>query len=118
MKIAFDIDDTLFKIRLDKRDQVPDFDLFQVLRWFHQNGDDVYVWSAGGIDFATNFVRRMGIDDIVTIIRKGAIRVDIAFDDMETDLATVDVKVNRDSPLEDLIEITKHESFSKKGIED
>ena len=118
MKIAFDIDDTLHKIRLDKRDQVPDFDLLQVLRWFYQNGDEVYVWSAGGHDYANNFVRRMGIDDMVTVIRKGEIKVDIAFDDMETNLATVDVKVNRDSTQEEVKEITTHESISKKETED
>jgi hypothetical protein len=28
-------------------DQVPDFGLIQVLRWFVANGDDVYVRSAG-----------------------------------------------------------------------
>ncbi|MCP6727568.1 MAG: hypothetical protein KJI69_06170 [Patescibacteria group bacterium] len=117
MKIAFDIDDTLHKIRLDKRDQVPDFDLFQVLRWFHGNGDEVYVWSAGGIDYATNYVRRMGIDSMVTVIRKGAIKVDISFDDMETNLATVDVKVNRDSTEEEVKEITSNESISKKESE-
>lgn len=116
MKIAFDIDDTLFKIRLDKKDQVPDFELLQVLRWFHQNGDDVYVWSAGGIDFANRFVTKMGIDDIVTVIRKGSIKVDIAFDDMETNLATVDVKVNRESTQEEVKEVTSHESFTEEII--
>lgn len=95
MKICFDIDDTLYKIRLDRRDQVPDYDLIQVLRWFHKNGDEVFVWSAGGIDYAETFVKKFGLDDLVTVVTKGSFKPDIAFDDCETNLAKVDVRINR-----------------------
>ncbi len=63
MHIAFDVDDTLYKctypeknvLELPKLVQVPDYDLIQVLRWFHQNGDTLYVWSgAGAFSLNTN----------------------------------------------------------------
>ncbi len=122
MRVAFDIDDTLWKCRYlvpdcdencprpyctvhnPKMDQVPDYDLIQVLRWFHANGDDVYVWSAGGVDYAQTIVRRLGLDQFVTVIPKrepqdGNIFIDIAFDDCETQLARVDVRVKRTRPM-------------------
>ena len=118
MKIAFDIDDTLFKIRVNKRDQVPDYDLIQVLKWFYQNGDEIYVWSAGGIDYTENFVKKMGLDDMVAVIRKGSIKVDIAFDDEETNLAIVDVKINRNTDTEQLREISiqTQEKIKKRNL--
>lgn len=96
MKIAFDIDNSLYKIRLNKKDQVPDYDLIQVLRWFCQNGDEVFVWSAGGVDYTKTFVRKLGLDDLVTVVEKGSFKPDIAFDDCETGLAKVDIKIKRE----------------------
>ncbi|MFA5396025.1 MAG: hypothetical protein WC346_08470 [Methanogenium sp.] len=107
MRVCFDIDDTLYKIRMDKRDQVPDYDLIQVLRWFCQNGDDVYVWSAGGIEYAKVFVQKLGLDDIVTVVEKGSFKPDIAFDDCETKLGRVDIKVKRETTEEDIMNIAK-----------
>lgn len=121
MRIAYDIDDTLWKIcKHDKEcrknpddcdvtdldsfcnvhrpssHQVPDYDLIQVLRWFHQNGDTVYVWSAGGVHYAKDIMTKLGLIHLVTIIPKGKNQdIDICFDDMKTNLAKVDVRVNR-----------------------
>lgn len=96
LKVAFDIDDTLWKIRRDHGDQVPDYDLIAVLRWFYKNGDKVFVWSAGGVDYAKSIVRRLGLDDMVEVIVKEKRNdIDVAFDDAETGLAKVDVPVKR-----------------------
>lgn len=125
MKIAFDIDDTLYKIVPDDNPhraireaeltctcgtehkafkQVLDYDLLQVLRWFVNNGDEVYVWSAGGIDYAQHFVDKFGIEGVTVVgkmrtdkegVGTGMLKMDIAFDDCETRLAKVDVRVNR-----------------------
>lgn len=115
-KIAFDIDDTLYKIRKEERDQVPDYDLIQVLRWFYNNGDDVYVWSAGGIDYAKTFVKKLGLDKMVTVIPKVALgddsnphQIDIAFDDCETKLAKVDIQIKRETYLEELEKLSDKE---------
>ena len=94
MKVAFDIDDTLMKVRSADGVPVPDYDLIQVLRWFAQNGDDVIVWSGGGVSYAEMIVRRLGIEHLVTVTAKGSLRADICFDDMNAEgLATVPVQV-------------------------
>lgn len=95
MRVAFDIDDTLWKVREKQLDQVPDYDLIQLVRWFAGNGDEVFFWSAGGVDYATQIIRKLGLDELGTVIEKGSIKVDIAFDDQETNLGIVDVKVRR-----------------------
>jgi len=104
MKIAFDIDDTIWKVRTEKPfGQVPDYNLILVLKWFYDNGDTVYVWSAGGVNYAQQIVEKLGLEGMVTVIPKGELntphpdnpKIDIAFDDCETNLATVDVKVRR-----------------------
>lgn len=98
MNIAFDIDDTLWKIRKEEgfMDQVPDYDLIQVLRWFYQNGDTIYFWSAGGEDYCQTIVTKLGLDEYGTVIEKGSIQPDIAFDDMEVSLGKVNVRVRRE----------------------
>lgn len=104
MKVAFDIDDTLWKIDRKLKAQVPDYDLIQVLRWFYNNGDEVFVWSAGGLDYAQQIVDKLGLTEMVTVIPKISMAkllekrytgMDIAFDDCETNLAKVDVQVRR-----------------------
>ncbi len=96
--IAFDIDNTLAKIVLQdgKQCQIPDYDLIQVLRWFVKNGDKVYVWSAGGIDYAKTWIYKLGLCDYVKVIPKMRhSKMDIAFDDCETNLAKIDIIVKR-----------------------
>lgn len=108
MKIAFDVDDTIWKIRIREvdgkkiGDQVPDYDIIQVLRWFVQNGDDVFVWSGGGVDYAQHIVDKLGLTELVKVLPKVRLyddsnpyEIDIAFDDSETKLAKVDVLVKR-----------------------
>lgn len=118
MKVAFDIDDTLWKIErwLDEEGnkrfrQVPDYDLIAVLRWFVKNGDDVFVWSAGGVGYAQNWVEKFGLDKLVKVIPKISMPklretpyqgMDIAFDDCETNNARVDVLVRREKDEEDV----------------
>lgn len=103
LNVAFDIDDTLWKIREDKKGQCPDYDLINVLKWFVNNGDNVYVWSAGGVDYAKQIVWKLGLDHLVTVIPKGKLNerhpdnppMDLSFDDCEVNLARVDVNVKR-----------------------
>ena len=99
--ICFDIDDTLWRIRLDKHDQVPDYDLIAVMRWFYMNGDTVYVWSAGGVDYAKQICSKLGIDEYVDeIIPKGDFfgTADITFDDEEVSLGKTNIHVQREGP--------------------
>lgn len=96
IKVAFDIDDTLWKIRVDQRDQVPDYDIIQVLRWFAKNGDEIYFWSAGGMDYCQTIINKLGLDELGTVVEKGSFKPDIAFDDCEAYLGQVTVRVQRD----------------------
>ena len=100
MRIAFDIDDTLYKVSDDRKRQVPDYELIQVLRWFYNNGNTILVWSAGGIDYAQQIVDKLGLTLMVTVIRKGAADdrrgvIDICFDDETVTNGIVNVKVKR-----------------------
>lgn len=107
LNICWDIDDTIWKVRLRETesghkvgDQVPDYDLIQVLRWFYNNGDNCFIWSAGGTEYAYKIAEKLGLDEMVTIIAKPPLdgndpRIDISFDDCEVNLAKVSVLVNR-----------------------
>ncbi|HXP49425.1 MAG TPA: hypothetical protein VN922_05700 [Bacteroidia bacterium] len=107
INVAFDIDDTLYKISKYKEDgknrflQVPDYPLVGVLRWFHNNGDNIYVWSAGGVLYAEQIVVKLGLSEWVTkvIPKDTASRdfygIDIAFDDADPNMGKVNVKINR-----------------------
>ncbi len=104
-KIAFDIDNTLAKIVLqnDKVTQIPDYDLIQNLKWFVSNGDEVFAWSGGGVDYVKMWLTRLGLSDIVKAIPKVAFGkthpdIDIAFDDAESNLAKVTIRVKRALP--------------------
>lgn len=78
-------------------DQVPDYDLIQVLRWFYKNGDTVVIWSAGGIDYAEQIATKLGLNDMVLIVNKGesTIKPDITFDDQAVTMGKVNVLVTR-----------------------
>jgi phosphoserine phosphatase len=102
LKIAFDIDDTLWKVNRKYGRQEPDYDLIQVLRWFYNNGNKIYVWSGGGVDYAQQIVDKLGLTEMVEVIQKVKLgdksnpnEIDIAFDDEETNLAKVDIIVKR-----------------------
>jgi len=103
INVAFDIDDVLWKIDRKHLRQIPDYNMIGVLMWFHDNGDQVFVWSAGGIDYAKTIVDNLGLTDFVKVIEKESykklhnrLEIDLAFDDCETKLAKVDVNVKRE----------------------
>ena len=104
-KICFDIDDTIAKIIKQENNyvQAPDYDLIQVMRWFINNGDEVYAWSAGGVDYTESWLRKLGLFDQVKAIpkvgwdtNKEDFEIDIAFDDCETNLGKVNILVKRE----------------------
>lgn len=107
MKIAFDIDDTLWKINVKHLRQEPDYELIQVLKWFYNNGDEVLVWSAGGVDYAQTIVDKLGFTDMVKVIPKKLTddmdTPDLTFDDENVRLGRVNIRVKRDRRPDDFI---------------
>jgi hypothetical protein len=104
VRVAFDIDDTLRRLRAKEDgenrvtvDAIPDYDLIAVLRWFHGNGDSVFAWSAGGVEYTRNAITNLGLDQMVTIIPKmSGLDMDIIFDDQDAKaLGKILVKVKR-----------------------
>lgn len=94
MRIAFDVDDTLIipSVVTGNRD-IPNYETIAIFRWFQAQGNEMIIWSGSGIDWATTWAEKLGLQ--ARIIVKGSEPVDIAFDDMEVTLGTVNVKVKR-----------------------
>lgn len=93
MRIAFDVDETLITTSAHG-DTIPNFKVLQILHNLYDLGCDIYVWSGGGIDYAELWARRLGLWGMVSIIPKdGNFNMDICFDDMEVNLAKVNIKV-------------------------
>lgn len=94
MKIAFDVDDTLIipSVVTGGRD-VPNYETIAIFRWFQAQGNDMIIWSGSGLDWASTWAEKLGLN--ARIIVKGSELVDIAFDDCDVTLGKVNVKVKR-----------------------
>lgn len=100
LNVAFDIDDTIWKVNEKMRRQEPDYKLINVLLWFVENGDNVYIWSAGGVDYAKMIAAKLGLDEYVRFIPKPDLygkdaTIDLCFDDSEVALGRTNVIVYR-----------------------
>lgn len=92
IRIAFDVDGTLIKKTING--DVPRYDVIAVLLQFVAWGNTVFVWSGGGVDYAEQWVRKLGLPPEVRVIQKNkSFGIDLAFDDQEADLAVVTVQV-------------------------
>jgi len=96
MKIAFDVDDTLLvpSVASGFGRDTPNYEVIQLYKWFQAQGHTMIIWSGSGIDWAKTWAEKFGLtaDDYPT---KGAYPVDIAFDDCDVKLGTVNVRVKR-----------------------
>jgi len=106
MKVAFDIDKTLWLVDNERGKNFPNHELVNVLKWFHKNGDEVFVLSTGGEDYAKEIVEKIGIADLVSIITKPDFDkchpdMDIAFDDSEKNLAKINILVKDNFQTDD-----------------
>lgn len=116
MRIAFDIDDTLYKLVKDESPspiagvgaicacgmhikQVKDEGLMSIAHALILNGDDVFLWSAGGVKYVENWIKRWAPawEGLVKIIPKEKGHdIDICFDDQEVDLAKTVLRIKRE----------------------
>ena len=113
MKIAFDVDDTLIvpSIVTGLGVDTPNYDTIAIYKWFEAQGHTMIIWSGGGKDYAARWAEKLGlvpdfIGDKFPDVRWG--QVDIAFDDCDVKLGTVNVKVKRINNSVDRGEWNKH----------
>ncbi len=94
MKIAFDVDDTLIIPSVASSGlDIPNYETIKMFQWFKEQGNDMIIWSGSGINWATNWKDKLGLE--ARVIVKGSEDVDIAFDDCDVNLGKVNVKVKR-----------------------
>lgn len=91
-RIAFDVDGTLIKKTING--DVPRYEVIAVLESMVKWGNTVFVWSGGGVDYAEQWVRKLGLPPEVRVLPKVlGYDIDLAFDDQDATLATVTVRV-------------------------
>jgi len=96
MKIAFDVDDTLIIPSVVTRGlDIPNYETIEIYRWFKAQGNHMIVWSGSGIDWATRWSEKLGLEPDEIRMKAKSDDIDIAFDDCNVDLAKVNVKVKR-----------------------
>ena len=89
-QVAFDLDGTLIHI-IGKKEDTPRYDVINFFNLFESFGCDMYVWSGGGIDYCERWVSKLGLN--AKIVAKGSFKPDIAIDDEEVKLGTINLKV-------------------------
>jgi len=105
MIVAFDVDDTLIvpSVALGFGDSVPNYEIVHLAMWHLAQGHIVVIWSGSGIGWATRWSEKLGLVHENTRIwtkekaldSKDQPLVDIAYDDMDVDLAKVNIRVKR-----------------------
>lgn len=95
LTIAFDVDDTLIvpRVATSFDRETPNYETIALFKWFQSQGNRMVIWSGSGCDWAKTWADKLGLE--AEIHRKGSIPVDIAFDDCDVELGTVNVKVKR-----------------------
>lgn len=116
LRIAFDIDDTLFKLVEDTEPrhpglgancpcgvnlkQIPDGQMIALAHQLVLDPDnEVFLWSAGGVDHCQKFIDRFAPawNSLVKILQKGeGQNIDICFDDQDVNLATTNLRIRRE----------------------
>jgi hypothetical protein len=101
MIVAFDVDDTILSppeaTGLDR--DTPNYDVIAIYRWFQAQGNEMWIWSGGGKDYAQTWADKLGLkpDKVFGKTDRSDFKeiVDLTFDDCDVDLAKVNVKVKR-----------------------
>ena len=93
IKICFDVDGTLIynEDTPDKEPDTPRYDVIKLFHLFESIGCQLFVWSGGGIDYATRWALKLGLN--CYLAEKGSFEPDIAIDDEYVRLGKVNIKV-------------------------
>ena len=96
MNIAFDVDDTLIVPSVVTGSvDTPNYETIAIYRWFQAQGHHMIIWSGSGIDWATRWAEKLGLQPDEIRLKEKAEDVDMAFDDCDVDLAKVNIQVKR-----------------------
>lgn len=92
--VAFDVDGTLIE-QVGEKVDTPRHHIIQFFLMYKKLGCEMYIWSGGGVDYATHWAQKLGLD--ATVVAKGSFVPDIAVDDMahesEFNLGKVNIAV-------------------------
>jgi len=91
IKIAFDVDGTLIHLAGMLGD-TPRYEIIAIYSNFERLGCDMYVWSGGGIDYATRWCEKLGLVH-AKVIAKGSMIMDVVFDDEAVSLGQTNIQV-------------------------
>jgi len=100
--VAFDVDGTLIKIdgvlaegesiiRIGDKNGAPRYDVIAMYRLLEKFGNDMYIWSLNGIDYAKKWKRTLGLNG--KVVEKGSFKPDIAVDDDDVEFGVINLKV-------------------------
>jgi hydroxymethylpyrimidine pyrophosphatase-like HAD family hydrolase len=94
LQVCFDIDGTLIHQAGDLID-TPRYEIIQLFQILELLGNEMFIWSGGGVAYATEWTNRLGLK--AQIVEKGSFIPDIAVDDeaheSDRNLGKVNVKV-------------------------
>jgi hydroxymethylpyrimidine pyrophosphatase-like HAD family hydrolase len=87
--VAFDVDGTLIYQTGDKGmpgsiEDTPRYDVIQLFHTFQKLGCQMFIWSGGGVPYATRWMEKLGLQ--ATVVEKGSFKPDITFDDLDLDM--------------------------------
>lgn len=91
--VAFDVDGTLIEKAGTTGRDVPRYEVILMLVNFGVLELDIFVWSGSGVDYAKQWVEKLGLDNAVKVVAKGSFKPDIAIDDEDVELGVVNLKV-------------------------
>lgn len=91
--VAFDVDGTLIyqdtNPAAGRKEDYPREEVVQLFKSLEAIGCEMYIWSGGGIPYARQWARLLGLK--ATIVAKGSFVPDIAIDDQEVKLGKVNI---------------------------
>jgi len=90
LNIAFDVDGTLIH-QVGEAEDTPRYDVIAMFHFYENLGYDMFIWSGGGVSYAERWSQKLGLK--AKIVEKGSFKPDLAFDDMNVNLGTVNIRV-------------------------